>query len=271
VHPWLLAEHTIGPLTLRGGVSRAGQFPDIDAFEHAGSPMVAASDALVDAGVEYRLSPALAVQATGFHRTETGGIRRLDEFRLLPLGGIGLASTLNPFYGSDVTSRSRGFELLLRRRGTAGLTGWIGYSYARTRDEDIRRGETYDGDFDQRHTLNVFVRARVSDHFAANVKVRVGSNVPLVGYFKGTVDPDVLTLSTARNQVRLPLYARVDLRLDRTFTFDRRRITAFIEIINVLNRRNIRQMAGSVFGSTASNFTQREIPIIPSIGILIEF
>jgi len=43
-----------------------------------------------------------------------------------------------------------------------------------------------------------------------------------------------------RNGLRLPAYARLDLRADRTFTWSSRRVTLFAEVANTLNRRNLR-------------------------------
>ena len=76
-----------------------------------------------------------------------------------------------------------------------------------------------------------------------------------------------------RNTARLPVYGRLDLRANRTFNWSRRRLTLFAEIINVLNRDNVR------FNPPGVNVTTRVttkpfdsmLPIIPSLGILIEF
>ena len=40
--------------------------------------------------------------------------------------------------------------------------------------------------------------------------------------------------------MRLPSYSRVDLRANRTFNWSRKRLTLFAEVINVLNRDNVR-------------------------------
>ena len=64
------------------------------------------------------------------------------------------------------------------------------------------------------------------------ISPNAGSNFPLVGYFEGTLDD--LHLGSERNQVRLPTYARLDIRANRTFTFDRRRLTLFLEIVNAI-------------------------------------
>ncbi len=69
--------------------------------------------------------------------------------------------------------------------------GWVSYTYAHTRYHDRITGEDFDGDFDQRHTLNLFLQERLSYRMAISAKLRVGSNFPLVGYFQGS--PDALS------------------------------------------------------------------------------
>jgi hypothetical protein len=166
---------------------------------------------------------------------------------------------------------SRGLDLLFGRRATSGLTGWVSYTYARTPEHDRISSENFDGDFDQRHTLNVFVQERLSYRTAISLKLRAGSNVPMVGYFQGA--PDALRLGAERNQVRLPNYVRLDLRANHTFTFTRRRLTLFVEVVNATNRTNLGQAPGFVSGAafTVVNETQKLLPFLPSVGILIEF
>jgi len=151
-----------------------------------------------------------------------------------------------------------------------GLVGWLSYGWSHTRDNDRLTGESFDGDFDQRHTVNVFIEERVSYRTAVSVKVRTGSSPPLPGYFKGTIDD--LFVSDTRNQVRLPTYLRIDARANRTYTFDHRRLTLFLEVINLTGRRNLGVADGFVRSNfQALSYTEKLIPWLPSIGMLIEF
>jgi hypothetical protein len=193
-----------------------------------------------------------------------------------------VAGTVFPTWASRLDGRARGVDVLVQRRATRGLTGWIGYTWARTTHDDTVTGERFDGDFDQRHTINVFLLQRLSYRWSASAKFRLGSNVPLVGYFTrlrpdGATagpagSPDALWLSDARNRVRLPWYVRLDLRANRTFTFAQRRLTLFAEVVNVLGRRNLGQADGfSRTSLEAVFFTEKLVPRVPSAGFLIEF
>jgi hypothetical protein len=101
-------------------------------------------------------------------------------------------------------------------------------------------------------------------------KLRVGSNFPLPGYFAG--DVDTLALAAARNVVRLPAYARLDVRVNRVVTYQRRRLTLFVEVLNALARRNVGPTDGSVrTDGTLRGFTESLFPFVPSIGFVFEF
>ena len=69
-------------------------------------------------------------------------------------------------------------------------------------------------------------------------KLRIGSNFPIPGYYAETNGAYFVT--DVRNTARLPVYGRLDLRANRAFNWSRRRLTLFAEVINVLNRDNVR-------------------------------
>jgi hypothetical protein len=208
-------------------------------------------------------------QVTGWARCNVDIIRPTGEERLV--NGTRVPASVFPQFRGSLDGPAQGVDVMVSRRSPTGVTGWIAYTYAHTRFHDPVSNETFDGDFDQRHTLNMFVEARLSYRLAVNARWRYGSNFPLVGYFTGTVED--LKLGSIRNQVRLPAYSRLDVRANRTFTFDKRRLTLFIEVMNVLNHTNLAQFTGSVNSVTlvAKGWTQDLIPRVPSAGILIEF
>jgi len=116
-----------------------------------------------------------------------------------------------------------------------------------------------------------------------SARYRYGSNYPIAGYIgepaaalgqRPLVDdrPLFYGLSTERNALRLPAYSRLDVRADRAFNWSRRRLVAFVDVANILNRTNLRNAsyfvdrAGRVFETTESL-----MPIVPSGGLTIEF
>jgi hypothetical protein len=63
------------------------------------------------------------------------------------------------------------------------------------------------------------------------------------------------------------------VRMNRTFTWDQKRLTLFLEAINVLNHHNVRFQLPSVNRRTfeATGLFDGMAPLIPSVGVLLEF
>ena len=272
VLPWILGEHTFGTTTIRGSAGRSAQF--LDPLIVTVTPVDPVPETAMgyDASVDQPIGHGIRIQATGFYRSESDVLRRAGEDRVDPVTGKRIVESTFPVFSPTLTGWSKGVDLLVMRQSATGLSGWVGYTWAHTRYHDELTGEDFDGDFDQRHTLNIFAQQRLSYRMTVSAKFRVGSNFPLVGYFSGTTDPDALKLSTTRNQVRLPVYARLDIRANRTFTFRRSRLTLFVEVMNLLGRDNLRQTDGSIRANLdAVGFVDRLLPRVPSAGLLFEF
>ena len=172
---------------------------------------------------------------------------------------------------------------MARRDAPSGLTGWVGYAYGRYRQTDVTTLEGFWADHDQRHALSIFGHYRLSSRATIGVKWRVGTNYPITGYIDEPASPNTpplfgggqplsYALAADRNTLRLPTYSRLDIRADRTITWNERRITLFAEVANTLNRVNLRNVpygvdrSGRVFGPVDSL-----LPIVLLAGLLVEF
>jgi hypothetical protein len=94
--------------------------------------------------------------------------------------------------------------------------------------------------------------------------------MPVLGYF--AEQDNQLVLASTRNDLRLPAYARLDLRINRTYHFTKRRLTLFAEVLNVLNRENVGRTDGTVRTiGTVTGFVETLFPVLPSVGIRVEF
>lgn len=266
--PWALAEYRLGAVTARVGAGLSRQLPPLE--------LVATNDAVdierarsVDASIELRLPASLRAQVTGFHRREQHILRPTGEERLS--AGVFVPEGVFPTGASRLDGTSRGVDVLLQRTTPSGFSGWVAYTWAHTRHTDRVTNEQFDGDYDQRHTVNVFLQQRFSPRTAVNAKLRLGSNVPVAGYFSG--DTTRLLLGETRNEVRLPWYVRLDVRASRAVTVKGRRLTLFAELVNALGRRNLGLADGFVRlpGFEAVFYTEKLIPRIPSVGFQISF
>ena len=160
---------------------------------------------------------------------------------------------------------------------TASLVGWRTTSHRR-RYRNKLTGEEFAGDYDQRHTVNIYGVYRFSDRMSFSSRFRAGSNFPVPGYFESRArqaqDSRQRTSSAQRrNNVRVPVYSRLDLRANRTFSWRATRLTLFAEVLNAVRPRQRPRVAArhqrhqhQVFGLFDSMF-----PLIPSAGLSLEF
>ncbi|HYE88249.1 MAG TPA: TonB-dependent receptor, partial [Vicinamibacterales bacterium] len=286
VSPWVIATLRVTSSTdITAGISRQTQFADLDQIFglQAGGPGLRPERARhVDVALVQRLPHALSLELSAFDRRETG-LLATPEAEPRRIGDVVMLGRGDDRWRNVRSGEARGIEALLRRDSAAGLSGWIGYAFGDHTQADAG-GPAFAADFDQRHAVSAFARYPLSNRMAIGAKVRYGTNYPLTGFIApqaampnqrpllGGGVPLFYTLTDARNTQRLPSYFRVDLRLDRTFTWGSRRATLFAEVANATDRANMRNTPysvdrlGRVFDPMGTL-----LPIIPSAGLLIEF
>ena len=273
VSPWIQGEWRLTPTTrIRGAAGEYQQFADFDQVlgVSGGSDLEPERARQYDAGIEQRLGGAFRISVALYDREESGMLRRFgSEVRLVSARVVRASPGVR--YENRLDGYARGVEVMVQRSGARRLSGWFSYAYARTRYEDTVSGERFWSDFDQRHTLNAYAMYRGSARASYVAKLRFGSNFPIPGYYAER--DGTFFVTDVRNTARLPVYARLDLRANHTFTWSRQRLTLFAEVINVLNRANVRFNPPGV--NIATHQTSRPfnsmVPIVPSAGLLIEF
>jgi outer membrane cobalamin receptor len=246
------------------------QFPDFEQiFGRLGSFGLRAEHATnVSGGVEALVGDRVRLNVEVFDREDADLFFSLSEPRL----DGGFVSFAQGQFANSLNGHARGFEVTLQRRSANKLAGWISYSYLRTKLTDSQTGLSFVSDTDQTHLLNVYGSYRFTDTWNLSSVFRFGTGPPIPGFFR-QVDGDYF-LSDRRNQVRVPDYARLDVRVSKAFLFKRWKLTATGEVLNVLNRNNLRFagfddfdfFTGRVFGRL-----DRVLPILPSAGVVIEF
>jgi len=246
------------------------QFPDFEqVFGRLGSRSLRAERATnVSGGVEALLGDRVRLSLEVFDREDANLFFSINE----PRFDHGLFSFAEFPFRNALDGHARGFELTLQRRSANKLAGWISYSYLRTKLTDSQTGLSFVADNEQRHLLNTYASYRFTDTWNLSSVFRFGSGPPLPGFFR-QVD-GAYFLSDRRNEVRLPDYARWDVRVSKAFLFNRWKLTVTGEVLNLLNRENLRYEGfdsfdintGRVFGRLA-----RVLPIVPSVGAVIEF
>ena len=271
--PWIASSWPLGPsMMLRAGGGLYRQDPGfMETSGLRGSPSLDGQRAWdADAGIEGQLGSSSRWQATLYDR-EDRDVFRLPGAEGQVVNGVYVSGSLTSRFANALDGYARGVEVLVQHRAPNALSGWASYSYGVNSYTDRTTGETFWGDFDQRHTINVYGNYRFSDRMSASARFRAGSNFPATGYYREQDGVDYAT--DARNTLRVPYYARLDVRMNRTYNWDRKRLTLFLEGLNVFDRTNVRVGIPSVNRRTlvATNLFDTMVPIVPSIGVLLEF
>jgi hypothetical protein len=155
-------------------------------------------------------------------------------------------------------------QFLLQRRSENRLSGWIGYTFTQVRSRsyavklppplpiygfDTPYAPT---DQDQPHTVNIFGSYRLTPTIRVSAKVLYGSGFPLDAnpFFPTSVQ-------------RIGPYERLDLRGEKSWTFNRWKLSFYTEILNVTAHDNRRL---TEFGGTSPGF-----PFVPTAGLGFDF
>jgi hypothetical protein len=281
--PWAGTEVAVGGFTVVAGGGLHHQFPGANAVTGLrGTTGTRAERAWhADLGLSRRIGSHLRMQAVLFNREDRDLVRLPgDEWRLVEGRPEPPAAVTR--YDNRLDGTARGVELTMQRRSPNGLSGWVSYSLGRYQQRDVVNGESFDGDFDQRHAFNLYGHYRLTDRTSVAVKFRTSSNFPVRGYFAelpATADhpvpddqPSRYGLAASRNGARLPAYARLDLRANRTWMVDRGRLTLYVELTNVGGRTNWRTGNGGIRpNGEIVGLLDPLVPFLPSAGLLWEF
>jgi hypothetical protein len=254
---------------VRAGAGRYYQFPDLEQqFGRLGNSNLRAERAThYSVSVERLFGDRMRVLAELYDREDRDLFFSLSEPRFI---NNVLSFDELPFH-NGLNGHGRGFEFTLQRRSANKLAGWVSYSYSRTSLRDSETGLSFVSDTDQRHTLNVYGSYRFTDKWNLSGEWRYGSGQPIPGFYR-QVGTDYF-LTDQRNLARVPDYSRVDLRLSKAFLFKAWKLTVNGEVINLLNKQNVRFAGFDGFAANGRVFGQldRLLPILPSAGVVIEF
>jgi TonB dependent receptor/Carboxypeptidase regulatory-like domain/TonB-dependent Receptor Plug Domain len=220
--------------------------------------------------VEQRLGPRTRIRAEYYNRADRD-LPFLPLYDPRLLDGKLVVPPANPRYLNSLRGYSRGFEVFVQRSSANRATGWVSYAFGRTGMRDGVTSNRFPSDYDQRHTLNLYGGYRLKPTVNLSAKVSYGSGFPIPGYLQqvGTL----YYLSSVRNQLRMQSYTRTDVRVNKSWTKDKWKLTLFGEVINLTNRTNY--IYDSFNGYNAKTFQalltlDTMFPVLPSAGIVFE-
>ncbi len=192
-------------------------------------------------GVAWAPQSGLRMTAEGYHKKyrDYPVARDLPEVSLANIGDtFNVRETLFPLVGAG-KGDSVGVEVFVEKRLTSKLYGQSNIAFSRTRHAGLD-GVLRPGSFDYPVVFNAIGGYRLTDTWELSVRASFLSGRPYTPYDEETSTAQrrgVYDLSRV-NAERAPAYARVDIRVDRTFRVKGTTLNVFGGVQNVTNRRN---------------------------------
>jgi outer membrane receptor for ferrienterochelin and colicin len=176
-----------------------------------------------------------------------------------------------PYSMVDVgTGYSRGIELLVHKKLIKKFYGIFSFSYFRSRYKDLE-GVFRNRLFDNRYIVNVSGGYRPNNKWQMSVKWTMVGGSPYT--------PFDVERSTAERAgyydlsrylgARLPAYSTLNVRLDRRFYFGKSSIIIYLDIWNILNRKNIYEYEWNSAAGVPEG--EQQLTLLPFLGIEYEF
>jgi hypothetical protein len=172
----------------------------------------------------------------------------------------------------DGSGRVRGVQVLLRQELLKGFFGWVTYSYSRSERQD------HDGlgyrlfDQDQTHVLALLASYDFGRGFEVGGRFRYATGMPrtpVVDHYLNSLTGYYEPIFGAQNSIRIPAFYQLDMRAEKGFVLRRAKLSVFVDIQNITNRKNPEEIIYS------QDYTQKSyiigLPTLAVGGARLEF
>jgi outer membrane receptor protein involved in Fe transport len=209
-------------------------------------------------GAEHTLLEGIDLELAGFYKRLDQQVIRNPAFFFNPAA--------LPYLNGG-TGRIWGVELLIKAR-VERFSGWLAYTYQRSLRTDGPGAAERPFDFDQPHNLVVVGSYAFGAGWSAGLRFRLVSGspaTPVVGAVYDASSGTWVPLFGETNSDRAGTFHQLDLRIDKRWTYDLWKLSLYLDVQNVYNRKNPE--------GTQYNFDYSErqpltgLPILPILGV----
>jgi hypothetical protein len=218
-------------------------------------------------GLRYAFRPEIRFSVEVFRKTykDYPVARDIPELSLANLGDtFNVRQILFPLTSAG-RGRSQGIEFLIERRGAGRWFGQANFALSSTRHAGLD-GVYRAGSFNYERIANLLGGYRLSPAWELGGRLMYLSGRPYTPFdpvLSAAQQRGVFDLSRV-NELRLPDYFRLDLRLDRSFTLRGKPALLFLGIQNITNRRNVASFTWNRrLGSVDTN---EQLGLFPLVG-----
>lgn len=264
--PRLMVRYTVADGTVLKAAAGVYQQPPSapQSSSATGNPdLVAEKSYQYSLGFEQRVRQGVDLDVAGFYKDLTRVVVQNRAVNLDPSA---------PAYLNSGRGRIYGVEVLLKARLGERFFGWIAYTFQRSFRTDRPGDPERLFSFDQPHILTALASYQLSSKWALGGRFRLVSGNPYTpvkdSLYDATTDVYVPSYG-ATNSGRLGSFQSLDVRVDRFWTYPRWKLSAYLDVQNVLNRSN---QEGWLY---SYDYRQRTpatgLPILPILGVKAEW
>jgi hypothetical protein len=175
-------------------------------------------------------------------------------------------------YINAASGKAYGMEFLLKKEETERISGWWVINLAKSQRRNDVTGEAFRFEFDQPVNTTLVGQYRLDEDWRFGMKWNYHSGspyTPVIGTSGNYADGRFIPVYAGINSGTLPVYHKLDLRVDRTMVMDDWKMNVYFELNNVYRRKNIAGYTYSADYSTRESVYTFELPI--SFGVQGEF
>lgn len=250
---WKATDETV--LTLTGGLNHQAPEPDESAESIGNTELLPERAAYLNLGLSQRFGDLFSVELQGFYKALDQLVVTTGEFGGLPYDNAGTGTIF-------------GGEALVRLQHPV-VDAWVAYTLSRSRRID-RPGEPERFfSFDQTHVLALVAGVQLGAGWRFGTRLRYATGNPFTplepAYFDAGADVWVPRAAGDPLSARAEGFFQLDVRIDKTFLFDRWKLDLYLELNNATNRANIESIQYSDDYRERDDITS--LPLTPSLGV----
>ncbi len=210
-------------------------------------------------GIEVNPTSTLHITAEGFYK----------DLRQLVVSG---ERSSDPVLVNDGVGRVYGGELLVRQELWKNFFGWISYTVSRSDRKEHPDVPWHVFQYDQTHILTLIASYKLPRGYQVGVRFRYVTGNPYTAvqgaYYDSNADR-YSRIPGASFGARLPSFNQLDVRFDKTWTFNRWKLSLYLDIQNLYNEANVEGVSYNY------NFTKQNtitgLPFLPVLGLRGDF
>lgn len=255
--PRLTTHYTVSDeVKLKGGVGLFAQPPQFqESSPKLGNPDLEPTHTLhVGTGIEYTPAEGYELGLEGFYKHLYNRV-------------VGTEFGEAPYLENDGTGRVYGLEVSVRVTPRGRFLGYLSYTLSRSERSD-HGGDWQLFDFDQTHMATVSGVYRLGRGWEAGATFRLYSgnlDTPIRGASLDTNTALYSPIFGALNSTRNPTFHRLDVRVEKLWTFSAWKLALYLDVQNVYNATN---SEGTIYDyEYRRSESISGLPILPNLGL----